>query len=111
MSSVNAEDEATMHKSVSASSKAEEYATEFAILVNFEGGDSAWIRFDEAFAVFRQRLVCLLVGSVNGIQGVVSGTKCFRIRDFNTELETHICNDVDGTVIWLDEAFLRLLTR
>ena len=46
MSSVKAEDGATMHKSVSASSKAEEYATEFAILVDLEGGDGAWIRFD-----------------------------------------------------------------
>src|SRR5437667_10958398 len=101
MSSVKAGDGATMHKSVSASSKTEEYATEFAILIDFEGGDGAWIRFDEAFAVFRQRLECLLVGSVNGIQGAVSGTKCFRIRDFNTELETHISDDVDGTVIWL----------
>ena len=90
-----------MHKSISASSKAQEYVTEFAILVDFEGGDGAWIRFDEAFAVFRQHLVCLLVSSVNGIQGVVSGMKCFRIRDFNIELETHIADDVDRTVIWL----------
>ena len=101
MSSVKAQDGATMHKSVSARSKPEEYATEFAILVDFKGGDSAWIRFDEAFAVFRQRLVYLLMGSVNDIQGAVSGMKCFRIRDFNTELEMHISDDVDGTVIWL----------
>src|SRR5436190_4564497 len=56
---------------------------------------------DLIFAVFRQHLICLLVGSVNGIQGAVSDMKYFRICDFNTVLEMHISDDADGTVIWL----------